>query len=60
MRVSDQGGRRMLDSAQTRAVMIEHLVSALGLAEEMNEPNTGFLIERALDEARGILSGIGC
>lgn len=42
----------MLDTAQKRAAMIEHLESALGLSEELSEPVTGYLIERALDEAR--------
>ena len=43
----------MLDSTQKRESMIENLESALGLASELGEDVTAFLIERALDEARG-------
>ncbi len=43
----------MLDSRQKRAAMIEHLEAAQGLASEIGDNNGGFLIERALDEARG-------
>jgi hypothetical protein len=42
----------MLDSAIKRAALIDHLESALGLSEELSESITGYLIERALDEAR--------
>jgi hypothetical protein len=41
----------MLDTSQKRNAMIEHLASALGLANELNDRITSFLIERALDEA---------
>jgi hypothetical protein len=33
--------------------MIEHLKAALALAGDLAEENTAFLIERAIDEARG-------
>ena len=33
--------------------MISHLESALGLAMELSDDITEFLIERSLDEARG-------
>lgn len=50
----------MLDSARKRTVMIEHLEAALGLAEELSEAVAGYLIERALDEARaGLIPGRG-
>jgi hypothetical protein len=32
--------------------MIEHLEAALALADELHDSLTGYLIERALDEAR--------
>ena len=32
--------------------LIRQLEDALALTEELNDPMTGFLIERALDEAR--------
>jgi hypothetical protein len=35
--------------------MIEHLEAALGLAGDLGEETAAFLIERALDEARGRL-----
>ncbi len=47
----------MHDSTKKRAAMIEHLESALGLADELNDAMTGYLIERALDEARSHLVG---
>jgi hypothetical protein len=31
--------------------LIEHLQSALGIADELGDASTGYLIERALDEA---------
>ena len=37
---------------QKRGRMIEHLEAALALADELNDSLTGYLIERALDEAR--------
>jgi hypothetical protein len=42
----------MFDAAQRRAAMIWHLEDALAVADELNEAATGYLIERALDEAR--------
>lgn len=42
----------MLNAAQKRTTLIEHLISALGLADELGESELGYLIERALDEAR--------
>ena len=41
-----------MDSAQKRGELIALLESALGLAEQINDGTTGYLIERALDEAR--------
>jgi len=43
----------MLDSVQKRAAMIEHLETTLRLANELVEGDTAYLIDRALDEARG-------
>ena len=43
----------MRDSTQQRDAMIEHLEAALGLAGDLGEESTAFLIERAIDEARG-------
>jgi hypothetical protein len=43
----------MRDSTQQRTAMIEHLEAAIGLAGDLGEETTAFLIERALDEARG-------
>jgi hypothetical protein len=45
-------GVYMLDAVQRRAAMIRHLEEALAVADELNEAATGYLIERALDEAR--------
>ncbi len=42
----------MIDSAQKRGQLIKHLEDALALADEINDGQTSFLIERALDEAR--------
>jgi hypothetical protein len=42
----------MIDSAQKRGKLIKHLEDALALADEIEDGQTGFLIERALDEAR--------
>jgi hypothetical protein len=42
----------MIDAAQTRGQIIRHLEDALALADELEDGTTGFLIERALDEAR--------
>jgi hypothetical protein len=40
------------NSAETRGQLIKLLEQALALADELGEGDTGFLIERALDEAR--------
>jgi hypothetical protein len=42
----------MRDQAEKRGQLIRHLEEALALADEMEDGQTGFLIERALDEAR--------
>ena len=42
----------MRDTAKYRAEIIEHLEKALTLCEQASEPIVGYLIERALDEAR--------
>ena len=42
----------MTDEADKRGQLIRHLEDALALADEMEDGETGFLIERALDEAR--------
>jgi hypothetical protein len=42
----------MTDTAETRGKLIRHLEEALVLADEVGDAHTGFLIERALDEAR--------
>jgi hypothetical protein len=42
----------MIDSAQKRGELIRHLEDALALADEIQDGQTGYLIERALDEAR--------
>ena len=42
----------MIDSAQKRGNLIKHLEDALALSDEIEDGRTGFLIERALDEAR--------
>jgi hypothetical protein len=41
-----------MDFAQKRGELIALLESALALAEEINDGTTGYLVERALDEAR--------
>jgi hypothetical protein len=42
----------MTDHAEKRGQLIHHLEEALTLADEIEDGQTGFLIERALDEAR--------
>jgi hypothetical protein len=42
----------MIDSARKRDEIIKHLEDALALADELQDGATGYLIERALDEAR--------
>ena len=44
--------RVMKDEADKRGGLIRQLDDALLLTEELNDPMTGFLIERALDEVR--------
>ena len=47
-----RGMLAMVDAAELRGRLIKHLEDALALADEMDDGPTGFLIERALDEAR--------
>jgi hypothetical protein len=42
----------MIDEADKRGQLIRHLEDALELADEIGDGRTGYLIERALDEAR--------
>jgi hypothetical protein len=42
----------MSNSPEKRGQIIEHLEQALALADEIGDGDTGFLIERALDDAR--------
>jgi hypothetical protein len=42
----------MRDTAADRQKVIEHLETALTLSDELNQPVLGYLIERAIDEAR--------
>jgi len=42
----------MTDDADKRGQLIRHLEDALAVADEIDDGQTGFLIERALDEAR--------
>jgi hypothetical protein len=44
--------RYMADEAEKRGHLIRHLEEALALADEIEDGQTGFLIERAIDEAR--------
>jgi hypothetical protein len=49
----------MFDTAKRRAETIELLVNALGIANEIGDAITGYLIEQALDEARrGLVPGM--
>lgn len=43
----------MQDESEQRKKLVEHLESAMQIADEINQPVISFLIERALDEARG-------
>jgi glutamate mutase epsilon subunit len=45
-------GLEMMDDAEKRGQLIRHLEDALALADEIQDGHTGYLIERALDEAR--------
>jgi hypothetical protein len=42
----------MTNPAEKYGHLIKHLEDALALAEEMQDGGIGFLVERALDEAR--------
>jgi hypothetical protein len=42
----------MIDAAEKRGQIIRYLEDALALADELQDGHTGYLIERALDEAR--------
>ena len=44
----------MRDNAKNRAEIISLLEKALGLANELNQGVLGYLIERAIDEARAL------
>jgi hypothetical protein len=41
----------MMDDAEKRGQLIRHLEDALALADEIQDGHTGYLIERALDDA---------
>jgi glutamate mutase epsilon subunit len=45
----------MMDDAEKRGQLIRHLEDALALADEIQDGHAGYLIERALDEARSRL-----
>lgn len=47
----------MKDLGPQHQALIEHLQAALALTEELAQPVTGYLIERAIDEARGAMWG---
>jgi hypothetical protein len=42
----------MMHEAEKRGQLIRHLEDALAVADEIQDGHTGYLIERALDEAR--------
>jgi hypothetical protein len=42
----------MIESAERRGQLIKHLEDAFALTDELQDGEIGFLIERALDEAR--------
>jgi hypothetical protein len=42
----------VIDSAAKRGEIVRHLEEALALSDELEDGEVGFLIERALDEAR--------
>jgi hypothetical protein len=51
----------MAGQADKRGRLVRHLEEALALADEIEDGNTGFLIERALDDARSRqFRPIGC
>jgi hypothetical protein len=41
-----------MDGAEKRGQLIRHLEDALALAVEIDDGHTGYLIDRAMDEAR--------
>ena len=45
----------MEHQSERRQELIEHLETAMRLADEMGQPITAYLIERALDEARAAM-----
>jgi hypothetical protein len=45
-------GEGMSDPAAARGELIRYLENALAIADEIEDGKTGYLIERALDEAR--------
>jgi glutamate mutase epsilon subunit len=49
------GTSGMMDDDEKRGQLIRHLEDALALADEIQDGHTGYLIERALDEARSRL-----
>jgi hypothetical protein len=42
----------MQDNTERRRQLIEHLETAANLADALDQPTTGYLIERAIEEAR--------
>jgi hypothetical protein len=44
-----------MDMPEKRGEIIRHLEDALAIADEIEDGETGYLIERALDEARSRL-----
>jgi hypothetical protein len=42
----------MIDPADRRGELIKHLEDAMTIADELEDDLTGYMIERALDEAR--------
>jgi hypothetical protein len=49
---SAAGHQGMTDEADKRGQLTRHLEDALALADEIEDGQTGYLIERAIDEAR--------
>jgi hypothetical protein len=45
----------MIDSAEKRGRIIRHLETAMELADELQDGESGYLIERALDAVRARL-----
>ena len=46
------GTSAMMDDAEKRGQLIWHFEDALALAVEIDDGHTGYLIDRAMDEAR--------